>query len=74
MAVIQLGGQFILYPSAFVGILAEELIDPLPKIWKKTLMDEASCSKVLFSNVLSRFKDTNLCSQSISTIKSGKLG
>ncbi|CAK5081745.1 unnamed protein product [Meloidogyne enterolobii] len=46
MVVIQLGGQFVLYPSAFVGILVDELICPLPSKTTKSISktDEATCN------------------------------
>lgn len=69
MVVIQLGGQFLLYPSAFVGILVDELIGPLPsKKTKSTLMaDEATCGDILMDNVLDKPEKS---SHSFSTRKS----
>uniref|UniRef100_A0A914LHV8 Mediator of RNA polymerase II transcription subunit 13 n=1 Tax=Meloidogyne incognita TaxID=6306 RepID=A0A914LHV8_MELIC len=69
MVVIQLGGQFVLYPSAFVGILVDELICPLP--FKTTTStsktDEATCSDILVDNILDQSEKS---SKSFSSRKS----
>jgi len=70
MVVIQLGGQFVLYPSAFVGILVDELICPLP--FKTTTStsktDEATCSDILVDNILDQSEKS---AKSFSSRKSG---
>jgi len=69
MVVIQLGGQFVLYPSAFVGILVDELICPLPfKTTSTSKTDEATCSDILVDNILDQSEKS---AKSFSSRKSG---
>ena len=72
MVVIQLGGQFLLYPSAFVGILVNELINPLPfeNLKRTSITEEASFSEVFGDNVLAQPLNAN-STQSFSTQNSG---
>lgn len=68
MVVIQLGGQFLLYPSAFVGIPLDEMIDPFPaKKPGTTTMNEQTCNEILVGN----FSDLPENTQCVSTLKSG---